>query len=140
MMRTLIVTVTAAVLLLGAGTQFVLADALNDYRKANGAKALGYSKELERAALAHAQDMAKNGFRSHTGSDGSDVGKRVRRVGYKWCQLSENITWGRSSYAKAIAAWDASPGHKKNMLRKKSREYGVAGVDGIWVMVLARRC
>ena len=140
MMRFLGAMVMAAVLLLGAGVQQVQADAFNDYRKANGAKALGYSKKLERAALKHAQDMANNGFKSHTGSDGSDVGKRVRRAGYKWCHVSENITWGRSSYAKAIAAWDASPGHKQNMLRRKAREFGVASVDGIWVMVFARRC
>ena len=140
MMRTLIATVMAAVLLLGAGAQMAQADAFNDYRKANGAKALGYSKKLERAALKHAQDMARNGFKSHTGSDGSDVGKRVRRAGYKWCQVSENITWGRSNYAKAIAAWDASAGHKKNMLRRQSREFGVAEVNGIWVMVFARPC
>ncbi len=139
-MKHLFVTLIAAVLMFGAGQGAAFADELNAYRKANGAKPLAYSKKLERAALKHAQDMAANGFKSHTGSDGSDVGKRVKRAGYKWCHVSENITWGRSSLSKAIAAWSASGGHKENMLRRKPREYGVAGVDGIWVMVFAKRC
>lgn len=136
-MKQVFATLMACVLMLGNAA---FADEFNAYRKANGKPALSLNKKLSTAAQRHAQDMAKRDFRSHTGSDGSSVGDRVRKAGYKWCHVSENITWGRSSLAKAIAAWDASPGHKENMLRRKPKEYGLAEVDGIWVMVFARRC
>jgi uncharacterized protein YkwD len=139
-MKRVFVALMAAVLVFGVAGGAALADELNAYRKANGKPALTLNKKLSKAAERHAQDMAKKDFRSHTGSDGSSVGQRVRKAGYKWCHVSENITWGRGSLRDAIAAWDASAGHKTNMLRRKPREYGVAGVDGIWVMVFARRC
>jgi uncharacterized protein YkwD len=129
-MKHLFVLLTAALLMLSIGGSAALADQVNAYRKANGAKALNYSQKLEKAATRHVQDMVKGNFRSHTGSNGSSVGDRVRSAGYKWCHVSENITWGRSSLAKAIAAWDASSGHKKNLLNRKPRDYGVAQSSG----------
>ena len=139
-MHKVLVTILAAALTLPLMMAPVQADALNEYRKANGLKPLTYNRKLEKAAARHAQDMAQKNFRSHTGSNGSQVGDRVRKAGYKWCLVSENITWGRSSMAKAVAAWDASPGHKKAMLTRKAREYGIAQVNGIWVAVFARGC
>lgn len=139
-MKRVFVALMAAMLVFGAAGSAALADEFNAYRKANGKPALSLNKKLTKAAERHARDMAKKDFRSHTGSDGSSVGQRVRKAGYKWCHVSENITWGRRSLADAIAAWDASAGHKENMLRRKPKEYGLAVVDGIWVMVFAKRC
>jgi len=99
------------------------------------------SKKLDAAALAHAKDMAKHKFMSHTSSDGSDLRKRVARVGYKWCSLAENVSRGYRTEARAIENWRQSPGHYRNLTNKKVREFGLANVNGFRVMVLAAsRC
>ena len=59
-----------------------------------GRAALVYDMRLEAAARAHGQDMAARGFFSHTGSDGSDIGDRLRRAGYAFCFGAENIAAG----------------------------------------------
>ena len=59
-------------------------DALNALRAAQGRAAIAYDVKLEQAARAHAEDMVRGGFFSHSGSNGSDVGQRVRKAGYRW--------------------------------------------------------
>lgn len=124
----------------------VLADAsatkaINDLRAAQGRKALVYSQRLEKVAQAHASEMARTGARSHTGANGSSVGDRVKRAGYKWCFVAENIAWGQRDLSGVMAGWAASNGHRKNMLNRKAREFALARAPGnIWVMVLARPC
>ena len=99
---------------------------------------LRYSKKLEKAARRHAEDMAKNSFLSHTGSDGSGVGDRVRRSGYGWCTAAENIASGQPTLADVMQSWTTSQGHRKNMLHKAVSEFALArGPGNIWVMVLA---
>ena len=52
---------------------------------------LQLSALLNRAALIHAQDMAKNDHFEHEGTDGSTPAERVARVGYRWRNVGENI-------------------------------------------------
>jgi uncharacterized protein YkwD len=97
--------------------------------------------KLDAAARAQAMDMATNDFLGHTGSDGSDLRKRVDRVGYDWCTLAENVSRGYKSDARAIEAWRVSKGHHANITKRKAREFGYANVNGFRVLVLsARRC
>ena len=112
--------------------------ALNALRAENGLAPLAYSDALNEAAVAHAQDMAQSGLFSHTGSDGSDVGQRVTRVGYGWCVVAENIAKGQVDLAEVMQAWAGSPGHRANMLSPEVSEFAIAqGADALWVMVLA---
>jgi len=83
--------------------------------------------------------MARRGFFSHHGSNGSTVGKRVTRAGYRWCSVAENIAKGFSSRQAVVEQWRISPGHYKNMTKRKVQEYGLAQVDDVWVMVLAAK-
>ena len=95
---------------------------------------------LEAAAEVHGRDMAKGGFFSHTGSDGSSAGKRAKRQGFKFCLIAENIAKGQRTPEQVMNSWTQSKGHRKNMLQKKAREIGVIRQDGnIWVMVLGTR-
>jgi hypothetical protein len=48
---------------------------------------LRLESRLTAAAEAHSQDMYDHGFMSHTGSDGSDVVRRVERQGYTWSRV-----------------------------------------------------
>lgn len=116
-------------------------DALNTYRESKGRTALTYSTRLEQAAKAHADDMVRRGFFSHTGSNGSDVGDRVRKARYEWCFVAENIAQGQRGLNAVMQAWIGSTGHRANMLHRKAREFALyEAADRTWVMVLAAPC
>jgi uncharacterized protein YkwD len=125
-----------------AGTQETeLINLLNQDRKAKGRKPLKISTALTKAAENHAQDMVSKGYFSHTGKDGSSVGKRIKRQGYKFCYAAENIAFGQKTAEAAMVSWRNSSGHKKNNLSKKTTEVG-AGFAGekMWVLVFAKPC
>ncbi len=114
---------------------------VNTIRGQAGAAAVKRSSILDAAAKVHANDMAANNFFGHTGSNGSTVGKRAKKAGYKWCAVSENVGKGYASQASAIEAWRKSQGHYRNMVNRKYREFGLARSGDNWVMVLAaKRC
>ncbi|MEO0402773.1 MAG: CAP domain-containing protein [Pseudomonadota bacterium] len=124
----------------GAADQGMLA-AVNPERAANGRSALVYDTRLEAAARAHGLDMAQAGFFDHTGSDGSDIGDRLGRVGYPFCFGAENIAAGQRSLKAVMQAWMGSRGHRGNILHRKAEAVGVARVQGNRsVMVLAAGC
>lgn len=109
---------------------------INAIRASAGVGSVKRNAKLDRAALAHARDMAANNFLSHSGSDGSDLRIRVDRAGYDWCSLGENVSRGYRSDEAAIEQWSTSPGHYRNMIKPQAREFGMANVDGFRVMVL----
>ncbi|WP_246227773.1 CAP domain-containing protein [Roseobacter ponti] len=135
---------TLLILLLSAQSLWAGEEAvrvLNQFRADQGRAAVGWSERLEQAAAGHARDMLENGFFSHTGSDGSDIGQRVARTGYKWCYIAENIARGQRSLYEVMDRWAASSGHRRNMLLRDVREFAlVEGPGRIWVMVLAQPC
>ncbi|MFX0544251.1 CAP domain-containing protein [Roseovarius sp. S1116L3] len=113
--------------------------AVADIRARNGLSALEISPALGRAAAAHADDMAANGFFSHTGSDGSGIGDRAHSAGYGYCFIAENIAKGQGSLSQVIEGWMGSSGHRRNILSEGAREFAVArGAGDVWVMVLGR--
>ncbi len=112
---------------------------VNTLRADAGQGSLTYSAHLEALAQTHADDMSSKGFFSHTGSDGSQLGDRARRVGYGFCFVAENIAKGQRSVAEALQGWIESRGHLRNMLDHRATEMGMAQAPGaIWVMVLGR--
>lgn len=90
------------------------------------APALTLSAVLHRAALSHAQDMAKNNFFEHEGSDGSTVATRATRVGYPWRSIGENIAAGATTPDAVVQGWLASPGHCANLMARNFTEMGIA--------------
>jgi uncharacterized protein YkwD len=106
---------------------------------------LKLSAMLNRAALIHSQDMAKNDFFEHQGSDGSKVGDRASRVGYRWRAVAENIAIGAETAEIVVDGWLKSPGHCMNIMSPDYSEMGVAYVTdpkskpGIyWTQVFGR--
>lgn len=85
-----------------------------------------WSQQLERAASAHARDMAQRGTMSHSGSDGSAPAQRVTRVGYTWSAVGENIAAGQRDPESVVKGWLASPGHCANLMSPDYTEVGVA--------------
>lgn len=120
---------------LGAATRHWI----NTVRAAEARAPLAVSDVLTRAAESHARDLARTGRFSHVGRDGSSVGDRVRREGYGFCFVAENIAKGQGTPEEVLRGWMASPGHRRNLLDPRAAQFGlVRGAGRLWVMVLGR--
>ncbi len=114
------------------------AEALNGLRAQVGGAPLVLSPQLQAAAEAHGRDMVAKGYFDHKGRDGSTIATCVKREGYRYCFAAENIARGQKSLNDVMGGWAMSPGHRKNLLSKEAREFGLARVGTTWVMVLGR--
>lgn len=113
---------------------------LNQQRRAVGLPPVDQSRQLDRIAMAHAQDQVQGGFFGHVGSNGSTVHARMRASGYDACLSAENVAMGLPDEASVMAQWMASPGHRSNILHPRAEQVGIARAGDLWVMVLARPC
>ena len=99
----------------------------NRERKKEGRDPLKLSEKLSQAALVHAKDMAEHHKLDHTGSDKSTVAERVKRQGYPYVMVGENIADGQKDVDEVMATWMESPGHRENILAEFT-EMGAARV------------
>lgn len=140
----------AAFLISGAGlaacaqtapdeTATKLGPPVNAFRATEGEAPLRRNAKADAAASAHARDMARHGFFGHKGSNGSSIGGRLKAAGCRFTGAAENIAKGQRSDAEVVAAWAASPGHRRNMLAPFD-QYGAARIGDTWVLVLASGC
>ncbi|MCH2095016.1 MAG: CAP domain-containing protein [Rhodobacteraceae bacterium] len=112
---------------------------VNRLRAEVGRGSLSAHAALTRAARDHVQDMITNQFFGHFGVDGSLVGDRVRRWGYDWCAIAENIARGPSGLTEVLESWMASPSHRANILAGDFVHLGLyRGGQDHWVMVLGQ--
>jgi uncharacterized protein YkwD len=85
---------------------------------------------LSKAAAQHSRDMARNDFFSHRGFDGSMPEKRVRRQGYNWTYVSENVICGIEGSSEIVKKWMASREHRNNILSPLAVHIGIGrGAD-----------
>ncbi|RQW97576.1 CAP domain-containing protein [Micromonospora inaquosa] len=115
-------------------------DLVNAERAKAGCKALSIDDKLMTAAQRHSQDQADHQNMSHTGSDGSNAGTRLDRVGYAWRTYGENVAWNQKTPAAVMDAWMNSSGHRANILNCAFTEIGVgiASSNGpYWTQVFA---
>ncbi|MER7332524.1 MULTISPECIES: CAP domain-containing protein [unclassified Micromonospora] len=113
---------------------------VNAERAKAGCGALSIDDKLMTAAQRHSQDQADHRNMSHTGSDGSDAGDRLDRVGYAWRTYGENVAWNQKTPAAVMDAWMNSSGHRANILNCAFTEIGVgvANSNGpYWTQVFA---
>lgn len=116
-------------------------DFIAQMRAERGLSALKPSAKLEKAAAAHAKELARTKAYSHKGANGSTPGSRAKRAGYRWCFVAENIAWGQRDVPRVMATWKASKGHYGNIIRHEAKEFGLARSGNVWVLLLgARRC
>lgn len=110
----------------------MLIEAHNRIRKREKLSTLEPSRRLQEAALVQANDMAKTGKMSHTGSDGSSLSDRVSDQGYRYRRIGENVAFGNFSIDEVMEGWMKSEVHRKNILGSYS-QIGAAvalGKDG----------
>lgn len=111
-------------------------------RVAAGRPTLDVHPAVSAAAVGHSGDQAAMGRMSHTGSDGSDAGRRLTREGFVWRTYGENVAVGQRTAQIVVDAWMGSPGHRANILGGSFTFIGVGvatSADGrrYWTMVLA---
>ena len=111
--------------------------AINQLRQRKGLSQLRLSPVLALAALGHSQSMAKRGYFSHDGYDGSAFWQRIkpkyRPNPHVYWGVGENMAWASPELtaAEAIERWLASPPHRKNLLTPSWREVGLGAVRAL---------
>lgn len=102
----------------------------NEYRAANGLTQLTENQKLDAAAKLKADDMLANQYWSHTSPTGVTPWHWFKEAGYYYETAGENLASYFKTTDQLMAAWEASPGHNKNLLGKDFKETGVAVVHG----------
>lgn len=117
----------------------------NIERRKVGLPPLRLSRQLSQAAQAHAVDMGRNGYFSHTGLNGSSMVDRAKATGYRYAALGENLAAGRATPEGTIRQWMNSAGHRANILSNKFTEIGFGYANApnaryrhYWVQVFGR--
>lgn len=85
-----------------------------------------WDSKLSQAASVHARDMAEKNFFEHLGSDGSDVGRRTKAAGFRWCIISENISAGFENPLMVVDDWLQSPSHCASLMDPMITTIGAA--------------
>lgn len=106
-----------------------VAELVNRHRASAGCPALRWSDAAALAAQRHSDDMARNGTLTHRGSDGSQVGDRVRAAGVEWRAVAENVAQTTGGADDAVRLWLRSAGHRANIENCAYTHHGV-GVRG----------
>ncbi len=87
---------------------------------------LRLNAQLSTIAAGHAEDMARHGYFSHTGRDGSQPADRATGGGYTWRSVGENLAAGQMSAEEVVQGWLKSPGHCANLMQADFTEMGLA--------------
>jgi len=108
---------------------------INEVRARHGLGPLAYNETLALAAQAHANDCARRGWCSHTGSDGSDIKTRILRAGYDPAGWAE--CWAqRQTPQGAVDIWmdEVPPNdpHRRTLLTTWLSEIGVGVAQTSW--------
>lgn len=108
---------------------------INQVRAQHGLGPLAYNETLARAAQVQADDCARRGWCSHTGSDGSDIKTRILRAGYEPASWAE--CWAqRQTPQGAVDIWmdEVPPNdpHRRTLLTTWLSEIGVGVAQTDW--------
>ncbi len=109
-----------------AGYVQQLVSLINQARSDAKLAPLTVNAQLAAAAQAHSLDMACGNFLSHTGSDGSWIGDRLKAAGYNTYTYEEIIAIG--SPQDAINQWHSDQPHWDTVLNPSMKEIGVGYV------------
>ena len=92
------------------------------------APAVTWNGYLAAAAAGHANDMADQGYFSHTSPSGSTMKQRAQQAGYTgWQELGENIAAGYT-VRDVIQGWLDSPSHCETLMDPALKEVGMSYV------------
>jgi uncharacterized protein YkwD len=87
----------------------------NQFRKLKGLPALVMREDLNAIALTHSKDMASGRCSfGHAGYDQREL--KVQKIIKPFYGMAENVEYGARSGKEAVALWETSSGHRRNML------------------------
>lgn len=102
-----------------------IVELINLRRREAGLAPVVVDGTLMACAQQYSEVQASQGGINHRGPDGSTPGQRLSRCGYRWKHFGENLSAGYANPDELVAAWMASPGHRKNILNGKVVEIGL---------------
>lgn len=112
----------------------VIAQALvsytNDARASENLAPLVRNSLLDLAAQKKAEDMIAKGYFAHFAPDGTSPWHWIDAVGYEYASAGENLAIDFFDSKDVVGAWMNSPGHRKNIMKQKYAEIGMAVADG----------
>lgn len=108
-----------------AGAAAAALAATNRARAARGLSPLRTNPKLQRAAEAHACEMAMRGAMTHAGTKTTGPMARVKGQGYAPRLTAENIAAGRFDLNRVLAEWSSSPDHMSNIAIPGTLDYGI---------------
>ena len=116
----------------------------NNRRRRHGCNNLTQNNALNEAAQTHTRKMANRNTLSHDLPGEPSLGTRVRRAGYAWTMVAENIAAGYATPAAVLQGWMSSSAHRRNILNCRYRHIGVGYVVSdrgtpYWTQVFGRR-
>jgi hypothetical protein len=116
-----------------ATAETAIVEMTNAFRKDHKLSVLTPNPTLAAVARAYARTLAASTQLSHT-LEGTTPATRAKKAGYAYCQIAENLAMASDSrgftardYAgRALRGWEASPGHRKNLMLPYLTDIGVA--------------
>jgi uncharacterized protein YkwD len=131
----------------GGDQQLRALQRINLFRALHGLGPLAMEERLAMASQHHAEDMARNGFFSDNGSDGSSLEIRVRRAGYSYRQVAEQLALGYPGFDSVVDMWMQRAASRRTLLSPNLVEAGIGYAstnliiegkrfDHFWVLIL----
>jgi uncharacterized protein YkwD len=107
-------------------------DQTNAFRAEHGRGPVRENSILTEDARAFAAYLARTGGFDHE-ADGRTPGQRAEAAGYDYCEVAENLAYAEDAAAfrerdlatDLMRGWEASPGHRRNLLDPDVVEIGV---------------
>ncbi len=103
--------------------------AMNRERAARGLGPLTLEPRLSLAAQDRVNDMLSKHYFDHVSPDGINPFEWVRKRGYRYNLVGENLSLGYRSSQSVVTGWMNSPGHRANILKTGFDEVGIAFSD-----------
>ena len=113
---------------------------VNKERASNGLQSLASDSQLAKLAQMKAEDMAKNGYFSHTSPTYGSAFDMMKTYGVSYKTAGENIAKGQKTAQSVMNGWMNSSGHRANILKSDYTKIGVGyakASDGTtcWVQI-----
>lgn len=103
---------------------------INYDRIINGKKSLAWNASLCESANLKSQDMNNNNYFEHNSPSGITPWYWVKKVGYRYTFVGENLSLNYFTSESAHTALMNSPGHRANILNDNFTEIGINYVRG----------
>lgn len=106
-----------------------LLDSMNTQRERRGLPRLRLNRKLNAAAEARLGHMFDKEYFGHIAPDGTPPAAWVRRHGYHYRRIGENLATGQRTARQVIDQWMRSRGHRATILGK-FEDAGIAIAEG----------